>query len=78
MIKPVSYTHLDVYKRQRLRQYKNPYKGAQQQRPARQQHRRLFCHKKKGYGDPGHGAVSYTHLDVYKRQVFRLCIEVRP
>ena len=39
----------------RLRQYKNPYKGAQQQRPARQQHRRLFCHKKKGYGDPGHG-----------------------
>ena len=40
---PVSYTHLDVYKRQ------------QQQRPACQQHRRLFCHKKQDYGDPGHG-----------------------
>ena len=39
----------------RLRQYKNPRKGAQQQCPARQQHRRLFRHKKQGYGNPGHG-----------------------
>ena len=56
--------------------------GTQQQRPACQQHRRLFCHKKQDYGDPGHGedkpychpakqplyreAVSYTHL--FQRQ----------
>ena len=27
-----------------------------------QQHRRLFCHKKQGYGDPGHGEdKSYCH-----------------
>ena len=46
-----------------LRQYKNPHKGAQQQRPACQQHRRLFCHKKQGYGDPGHG-VPITDISV--------------
>ena len=70
---PVSYTHLDVYKRQQhpLR------KDAQLRRDAQCQtyrchsrssliqtdrHRQLLCRS----------TVSYTHLDVYKRQVYIL------
>ncbi|GDZ43903.1 hypothetical protein MCC02034_14130 [Bifidobacteriaceae bacterium MCC02034] len=34
---------------------KIPTRAHKQRRPARQQHRNLFCHKKQGYGDPGHG-----------------------
>ena len=47
-LSPMEYKMLNLFR-------KNPREGAQQQRPARQQHRRLFCHKKQGYGDPGHG-----------------------
>ena len=58
----VSYTHLDVYKRQNMGRYikwleMNKSKGES-----------LFYWKKllKGYE-----AVSYTHLDVYKRQQYK-------
>ena len=41
---------------------KIPTRAHKQRRPARQQHRNLFCHKKQGYGDPGHGKdKSYCH-----------------
>ena len=53
-----------------LRQYKNPHKGAQQQRPACQQHRNLFCHKKQGYGDPGHGEDK-LHCHPAKQPLYR-------
>ena len=60
---PVSYTHLDVYKRQVQRQCAGTV---------------LWCRQFHGSGAGQHGkdsdvrcgaAVSYTHLDVYKRQV---------
>ena len=50
---PVSYTHLDVYKRQRSRR-------ASTARPA------ASCAPTSGTSRSS--AVSYTHLDVYKRQ----------
>ena len=49
---------------------KNPREGAQQQRPARQQHRNLFCHKKQGYGDPGHGEDK-LHCHPAKQPLYR-------
>ena len=52
--KTVSYTHLDVYKRQRLRR-------------ARQDHGPYFANPRTPAVH--HTTVSYTHLDVYKRQV---------
>ena len=63
---PVSYTHLEVYKRQirdcaNFRIYLQKH-GSPQNQP-------LF-QKGAGCGRRSHGlhAVSYTHLDVYKRQ----------
>ena len=60
---PVSYTHLDVYKRQELEFEDNA----------------AVCvvlasdgypeHYDKGYKIDGLDPVSYTHLDVYKRQL---------
>ena len=58
-IAPVSYTHLDVYKRQELRMDIQPafhYAGDG----------RLM--EKVFSNVLGNAAVSYTHLDVYKRQ----------
>ena len=63
---PVSYTHLDVYKRQSVRRFTSLV--ARRSRPARRlsfdrptrSWRRTLC---------GSRPVSYTHLDVYKRQV---------
>ena len=64
-LSPVSYTHLDVYKRQR--------QDEQEGRP----HRHARCYERHHRGVPrGHAVlgqhvpvpVSYTHLDVYKRQ----------
>ena len=62
---PVSYTHLDVYKRQALEGELGggPSGGGAIRAP--------FCEHVCGHGDlvgGAHGAVSYTHLDVYKRQ----------
>ena len=54
IIDPVSYTHLDVYKRQAEMETETP----------------VFQRSKGGCktGRKGRKAVSYTHLDVYKRQ----------
>ena len=55
---PVSYTHLDVYKRQTMIR-------------ARQIALNLNLNMKIGdveYQGDGNKSVSYTHLDVYKRQ----------
>ena len=52
---PVSYTHLDVYKRQRVcRALPGADEGADHRLPDRE----------------AVSAVSYTHLDVYKRQLY--------
>ena len=51
-LRPVSYTHLDVYKRQA------------HQRAGEQQRLACFCCQY----PHGLAPVSYTHLDVYKRQ----------
>ena len=62
---PVSYTHLDVYKRQA---YDTPplafvhSYGCQQNVNDGERIKGVLV-------DIGYGPVSYTHLDVYKRQV---------
>ena len=61
---PVSYTHLDVYKRQ------YPMRRALASTTVKILQERLF----KDYGTPVRIAVSYTHLDVYKRQTLN-CTE---
>ena len=58
VFKPVSYTHLDVYKRQVL-----TTDGASPLNTVRSRMVR-YCYKVR----EGMRAVSYTHLDVYKRQ----------
>ena len=63
--KPVSYTHLDVYKRQLL-----PITSVNGNYSPRVMRIRREGSTKRvtvGYLDP----VSYTHLDVYKRQHLR-------
>ena len=65
---PVSYTHLDVYKRQA--QCRHEY---QQQNLIHATARfpfRFFDFHIRGRFGFGFGPVSYTHLDVYKRQSF--------
>ncbi|WP_459448204.1 hypothetical protein [Erwinia amylovora] len=57
--KPVSYTHLDVYKRQGLRLPPAMADGSDDKRCQ-------FC----SVPIFSHKPVSYTHLDVYKRQVY--------
>ena len=68
---PVSYTHLDVYTRQKRHRRRHSF-------PTRRSsdlgcdHRCKCCHRlrvvcHKGYS----GSVSYTHLDVYKRQLLK-------
>ena len=63
---PVSYTHLDVYKRQLVQVSVQPgdafgFWGCRQ------------CPTQRIFADhfPHAQAVSYTHLDVYKRQVLK-------
>ena len=56
----VSYTHLDVYKRQPRRGYSMHNSGSPPPAPIK---KAISC------STPS-GAVSYTHLDVYKRQAF--------
>ena len=61
---PVSYTHLDVYKRQALQLQINPHFLYNTLQTLDMEARKL--------NDDGRisaVAVSYTHLDVYKRQV---------
>ena len=57
-MKPVSYTHLDVYKRQQQGRAQPVWP-----RPDRR------CQG--GQARPCYRPVSYTHLDVYKRQVYK-------
>ena len=58
---PVSYTHLDVYKRQ------GEYETAAEDIYLDVIHREKAPYWVKA---DGHEPVSYTHLDVYKRQIF--------
>ena len=57
---PVSYTHLDVYKRQKLRRAQKLV--GRRKKGSNRRGRALLNVQR---------AVSYTHLDVYKRQGFR-------
>ena len=67
----VSYTHLDVYKRQALR----PGRALENSGKSFFLDRRARCAEDRPDGNAGNGqgreAVSYTHLDVYKRQAYR-------
>ena len=75
---PVSYTHLDVYKRQDADSYDPKYaKWRYDDLPILPEHWQLVVGKdkkkqfdilKKLMNAPDVTAVSYTHLDVYKRQ----------
>ena len=58
-VRPVSYTHLDVYKRQRkaVREYRIPFE--------------ISGDVPNAETVEAIKAVSYTHLDVYKRQQSR-------
>ena len=61
---PVSYTHLDVYKRQVLRTFERP-EGNMEPMPFTMEDRQMV------EGNVEQNIpVSYTHLDVYKRQPF--------
>ena len=80
-IVPVSYTHLDVYKRQILDNLtflvNNGGMKAEDVKPICQE----FCSwAKEGYSIlvVNHTPVSYTHLDVYKRQEDTLTLCVPP
>ena len=69
-VKPVSYTHLDVFKRQTLMRYEPFNLLSQFQREVN----RLLDASRFGDEETGHtladwAPVSYTHLDVDKRQV---------
>ena len=59
---PVSYTHLDVYKRQ------VQYYGGYNAKLERQIRQALGSSEMRLFSVIGNHAVSYTHLDVYKRQ----------
>ena len=72
---PVSYTHLDVYKRQGeealyIPGHKKPTK-AQLARVKALKPQIIAELKRREAEKLAKEAVSYTHLDVYKRQVFR-------
>ena len=70
---PVSYTHLDVYKRQSVSREMIRALRSCQTSAALQDHR----HRCAGKPPLPHDApVSYTHLDVYKRQVGILRIKI--
>ena len=58
----VSYTHLDVYKRQSLSKFVANIKDALAAGDMKKAQE--ICDKQRGSV-----AVSYTHLDVYKRQI---------
>ena len=66
---PVSYTHLDVYKRQVYPLYTQiNYKGTPVRVVPLQYSNIIKWLTNRTEGLPGYIAVSYTHLDVYKRQ----------
>ena len=62
---PVSYTHLDVYKRQALA--RRPGSASPRPQPVCRDAQWLF-RAAQCLPDEHRGPVSYTHLDVYKRQ----------
>ena len=85
-LRPVSYTHLDVYKRQAHNLY--PADGLGAEDAAMVEFLAIGAHAVRrgevaagdrvlitGAGPIGLGAVSYTHLDVYKRQILLLPID---
>ena len=65
MLTPVSYTHLDVYKRQEIDEVNTGYKVSNISRDADGVIARIIADSY-----DGRWPVSYTHLDVYKRQKF--------
>ena len=67
----VSYTHLDVYKRQ---VFEKAFRTkAEEVIPLSPQ---LAVAKEKEYKKNSPNPVSYTHLDVYKRQVWKILIRI--
>ena len=66
VISPVSYTHLDVYKRQPLHLIGSRFHRTEENKLLRRRTQEivinLLC-------QPCIDTVSYTHLDVYKRQI---------
>ena len=73
-VRPVSYTHLDVYKRQvnilRARAAKNPKAKAAVARMDEELSKLFTVERSRGDShEDDVRTVSYTHLDVYKRQV---------
>ena len=69
---PVSYTHLDVYKRQEV----DRMDGAQFAKMLSDKHlfelnRMEYKYSTVSVKEFAELPVSYTHLDVYKRQVYR-------
>ena len=69
MLLSVSYTHLDVYKRQLDEQKRVDGRGMDDIRPLASEVG--VIPRVHGSGMFTRGPVSYTHLDVYKRQVQR-------
>ena len=65
-LEPVSYTHLDVYKRQ-PQKYDTVVFALLTYPPFATQLERIIGHGVLAHGGYDH-PVSYTHLDVYKRQ----------
>ena len=66
-VDPVSYTHLDVYKRQGLLKAPSKYSPVSSTERAAQR-ATVVLNVMENEGVITHAPVSYTHLDVYKRQ----------
>ena len=91
--KPVSYTHLDVYKRQEEEEARNipvwkcilfmviggfmVVKGSDLAVSGASEIARYFGMSERFIGLTIVASVSYTHLDVYKRQVYRSVVVFR-
>ena len=70
-VEAVSYTHLDVYKRQSLMNYSKKYGVSRASRKYNKSRSYIYFWLKRWDGSVESLAVksvSYTHLDVYKRQ----------
>ena len=72
--KAVSYTHLDVYKRQ-VRRHLRPVGRFLRHRSSRISVPVWMLFLQASCREDAPIAVSYTHLDVYKRQVIMIFIE---
>ena len=69
MCRPVSYTHLDVYKRQGKGRVCKIFETEIDAGTRAKHIKAEYGQGGAGWPVDGLGPVSYTHLDVYKRQV---------